>query len=56
MKLATFGVNKERNLTAQFPISVQPYIQQHLMLYQIEMAPVPIIHLNKKTQLYTHLQ
>ena len=27
MKLGTFGINKERNLIVQFPVSIQPYIQ-----------------------------
>ena len=55
MKLVTFGINKERNLIVQFPIFIQTYIQQQLILYQIEMVPVPIINLNKKAHLYTHL-
>ena len=48
MKLVTFGINKDRNLIVQFPIFIQPYIQQQLILYLIEMVPVSIIDLNKK--------
>ena len=48
MKLVTFSINEERNLIVQFPIFIQPCIQQ-IILYQIEMVPVPIIDLNKKT-------
>ena len=43
MKLVTFGINKKRNLIIQFLIFVQPYTQQPLILYQIEMIPVPIV-------------
>ena len=56
MKLVTFGTDKDRNLTVQFPLFVQPYTQQPLMLYQIEMAPVPIIDQNKQVSSYTQLQ
>ena len=48
VKLVTFGINEERNLLVQFPIFVQPYIQQQFILYQIEMEQVPIKDLNKK--------
>ena len=56
MKLVTFGINKERYLIAQFPIFIQPYIQQQPVLYQIEAVAVPIFDLNKKAQTYTHLE
>ena len=45
MKLVIFGINKERDLIVQFPIFIQPYMQQQLVLYQIEMVPDPIIDL-----------
>ena len=56
MKLTTFGNDEERNLTVQFPVFVQPYTQQQLILYQIEMIAVPIIDQNKQVHSYTHLQ
>ena len=56
MKLVTFGIDKERNLIIQFPVLIQPYTQQPLILYQIETAPVPIIEQNIDVQSYTHLQ
>ena len=56
MKLAKFSINKQRNLIVQFPIFIQPYIQQQLILYQIEMIPISIKDLNKKAHSYTHLQ
>ena len=56
MQLITFGIEKERNLIIQFPVFMQPYTQQPLILYQIEIIPVPIIDQNTQTQLYTHLQ
>ena len=43
MKLVTFDIDKERNLIIQFPIFIQPYTQQPLILYQIETVPVTII-------------
>ena len=56
MKLVTFGIDKNRNLIVQFPVSVQQYTQQPLILYQIETVPVPIIDQNKQAYSYTHLQ
>ena len=47
MKLVTFGIDKDRNLIIQFPVFMQPYMQQPLILYQIETVPVPIIDQNK---------
>ena len=56
MKIVTFNINKEKNLIVQFPVFIQPYMQQHLILYQIEMVPVSIINFNKQVHSYTHLQ
>ena len=56
MKLVTFGIDKERNLIIQFPVFIQPYTQQPLILYQIETLLVPIIDQNKQVHSYTHLQ
>ena len=56
MLLITFGIDKNMNLIIQFPIFVQPYIQKPLILYQLEMVPIPILDQNIKTQSYTHLQ
>ena len=56
MKLVTVGIDKERNLIIQFPVFIQPYMQQPLILYQIETVPVPIIDQNKQAHSYTHLQ
>ena len=42
--------------TVQFPVFIQPYIQQPLILYQIETVPIPIIDQNTQAQSYTHLQ
>ena len=43
MKLVTFGIDRKRNLIIQFPIFVQPYTEQMLILYQLETVPVLII-------------
>ena len=48
MKLITFRIDRNRNLLKQFPIFVQPYTQQPLTLYQLEIDPVPIIDINTK--------
>ena len=56
MKLVTFGSDKDRNLIIQFPVFIQPYSQQPLVLYQIEIVLVPIIDQNKQAHSYTHLQ
>ena len=56
MKLVTFGIDRKRNLIIQFPIFVQPYTQQPLILYQLETVPVPIIDKNTKANSYTELQ
>ena len=36
MPLITFGIEKDKNLIVQFPVFVQPYTQQPLILYQLE--------------------
>ena len=33
MKLVTFKIDRKRNLIIQFPVFVQPYTQQPLILY-----------------------
>ena len=40
----------------QFPIFVQPYTQQPLILYQLETVPVPTVDKNTKADSYTQLQ
>ena len=56
MQLVTFGIDKNKNLIIQFPVFIQPYTQQPLILYQLETVPVPIIDQNTQAQSYTHLQ
>ena len=53
MKLVTFGIDRNRNFIIQFPVFVQPYIQQPLTLYQLETVPVPIVDKNAKADSYT---
>ena len=55
MKLLTFGIHMKRNLIIQFPIFVQPYTEQLLILYQIETVPVPIVDKNTKANSYTEI-
>ena len=38
-RLITFSINKDMNLIIQFPIFIQPYTQQPLILYQLETVP-----------------
>ena len=40
----------------QFPISIQPYTQQPLILYQLETVPLPIVDENANAQSYTKLK
>ena len=49
MQLVTFGIDKDKNLIIQFPIFIQPYTQQHLILYQLEKVPDPIIDQNTQS-------
>ena len=56
MKLVTFGIDRHRNLIMQFPIFVQPYTHQPLILHQLETVPVPIVDKNAKADSYTQLQ
>ena len=48
MKLITFGIDDKRNLIIQFPVFVHPQGQQHLILYQLETVPVPIVDKNEQ--------
>ena len=43
MQLVTFGIDRDKNLSIQFLVFVQPYTKQPLILYQLETIPVPII-------------
>ena len=54
MPLITFGIDKTVNLIIQFPIFIQPYTQKPLILYQLEMVPIPILDRNIKAQSYTY--
>ena len=56
LQLVTFGINKNKNLIIQFPVFIQPYTQQPLILYQLETVPVPAIYQNMQAQSYMHLQ
>ena len=56
MQLVTLGIDKDRNLIIQFPVFVQPYTQQALILYQLETVPVPIIDQNTLAHSYIQLQ
>ena len=49
-------VDKNMNLVIQFPIFIQPYIQEPLFLYQIETVSVPILDTNTEANSYTHLE
>ena len=55
MQLVTFGIDRDMNLVIQFPVFIQPYIQKPLILYRLEIVPVPILDTNTEAQSYTHL-
>ena len=56
MKLVTFGIDDQRNLIVQFPVFIHPQGQHHLILYQLETVPVPIVDKNEQAQSYTQIQ
>ena len=56
VKLVTLGVHKDKYMVIQFPVFIQPYTQQPLILYQIETVPVPIKDQNMQAHSYTHIQ
>ena len=56
MKLVTFVIDNQRILIVQFPVFVQPYTQERLIMNQIETVPVPILDENEQTQSYTELK
>ena len=56
MKLVTFHIDDQRNLIIQCPVFVHQQTQQHLILYQMETVPVPIVDENEQAQSYTYLQ
>ena len=56
MQLVTFGSDKDKNLIIEFPVFMQPCMQQSSILYQIEKVPVPILDQNTQTQSCTQLQ
>ena len=56
MQLVTFGIDGDKNLIIHFPVFIQPYTQQPLVMYQLETVPVPIIDQNTQLDSYTQLQ
>ena len=56
MQLVTVGIDKYMNLVIQFPVFIQPYTQKPLILYQLQIVPVPILDTNTEAQSYTHLK
>ena len=56
MILKTLSIDKKRNLIIQYPVFVQPYTQQQLISYQLEIVAVPVKDKNTKADTYTQLQ
>ena len=56
IKLATFGIDQDKNLIVQCPVFVAPYTQARFTLYQVETVPVPILDMNNRTQSYMQLK
>ena len=54
MKLVTFGIDNQRNLIVQFPVFIQPYTQNRLIMYQIETMLVSILDENE--QVHSHME
>ena len=55
MQLVIFGIDRDMNLVIQFPIFIQPFTRNPLILYQLETVPVPILDTNTEAQSHTHL-
>ena len=55
MILVTFGIDRDRNLIIQFPVFIQPYTQQLLILYQMETTSSNH-RSNTQAHSYIHLQ
>ena len=56
MQLVTFCIDRDKYHIVQFPIFVQPYTQQPLILYQLEKVHVPILDQMIRVYSCTHLQ
>ena len=56
MQLVTFGIDKDKNIIIQFPVFIQPYMQQPLILYQLETVPVSIVDQKMQAHSCTQLQ
>ena len=52
MQMVTFVIDRDKNLIIPFPVFVQPYTQQPLILYQLETVPLPIIDQNTQAHSY----
>ena len=50
-----FGIDRYQNLIIQFPVFIQLYTQQPLILYQLETGPVPIVDKNSNSTSSTKL-
>ena len=53
LELVTFGIDGEKNLIIQFPVFIQPYTQQPLILYQLEQCQFQSL---TKTHRWIHTQ
>ena len=56
MQLVTFCIDRDTNLIIQFPVFIQSYTQQPLVLYQLETVLVPIIDQNTQVDSYTQVE
>ena len=56
MKLLTIRIDSKKKLVIQFPLFVQPYTQQPLILHQLETVLVSVVDKNTRANTYTQLQ
>ena len=56
IQLVTFGIDRDKTLIIQFPVFMQPYTQQPLIMYQLETVSAPIIDQNTHAHSYKQLQ
>ena len=53
MKLVIFGIDRDKKLVIQFPLFIQPYTQQPLILHQIKTVLVLLYALTDKQTLHS---
>ena len=56
MKLATFGIDSERNMIVTFPVFIKDHASEPKTLYEIETVKVPIPDKNEQAHSYSEIK